>query len=206
MFDFLSRGRSKSSTPPPAPRQSATTQSVPAPSAAQREMVRLALHSVLRHKGIPGNWLTCEVTPIQISQQGDAVLVQLVVLKWHDALMQYAPALQLGMVEGLRQFDPAASAAKYHFSWSFAPDCGFTHTQFPDPGFWSTGIATNPAAPVLAQKSPVWTPGESTAATPPASKPKFDLPPTAADLRQDDDSDDDQGFAATQINDLSTRQ
>ncbi len=198
MFDFLTRGRSKSSTQIPANHPPSSAKAAPLPSATQREMVRLTLHTVLRHRGIPGNWLTCEIIPFQIADQGDAVLVQLVVLKWHDALMQYAPALQQGMLDSLKHFDANANANKYHFSWAFAPDCGSPQTQFPEPSFWSSGTAPSPIAPIHsmgAAAAPV-----STAPTP--SKTKFDLPPTAADLRNTDDDDEDHGFAATQINDI----
>ena len=201
MFDFLSRGRPKSASNSPAARQTAHPTPPPASSATQREMVRLTLHSVLRQRGIPGNWLTCEIIPVQIAGQGDAVLVQLVVLKWHDALMQYAPALQQGILEGLKHFDANANASKYHFSWAFAPDCGCPHTKFPEPSVWNTGT---PLAPIAAIQtiSPAAAVVASTTTTP--SKPKFDLPPTAADLRKtnDEDDDDDHGFAATQINDI----
>lgn len=195
MFDFLSRGRPKSSAKTKAPATRAPTgpKSGTPPSATQREMVRLTLHSVLRNKGIPGNWLTCEIVPIQIIGQGDAILVQLVVLKWHDALMQYAPALQQGLLEGLKQFDANASATKYQFSWAFAPDCGCPHTQFPESSFWNTGVTPTALTPIAGSPATTATP----VATP--GKPKFDLPSTAADLRSDDD-DDDHGFAATQIN------
>lgn len=200
MFDFLGRGRSKSASDSPVVRQ-ATHHRTPPPaaSATQREMVRLTLHNVLRQRGIPGNWLTCEITPIQIAGRGDAVLVQLVVLKWHDALMPYAPALQQGILEGLKHFDANATASKYHFSWAFAPDCGCPHTKFPEPSVWNTGAAPTPIATIQAI-GPAAAVGASTTASP--SKPKFDLPPTAADMRNTNDDDDDHGFAATQINDI----
>lgn len=200
MFDFLSRGRSKPPTTAEHPRPTHAAP-VPPPSAAQREMVRLALHSVLRNKGIPGNWLTCEIIPVQIPGQGEAVLVQLVVLKWHEALMRYAPALQVGMIDGLKHFDANASATKYHFSWTFAPDCGYPHSQFPEPSFWSTSVAPAPIGSSLPIGGAVSAAAVVAAASTP-SKPKFDLPPTAADLRNSNDEDDDHGFAATQINDM----
>ena len=195
MFDFLSRGNPKASNSAKEARAAVSrTKSAP-PSAAQREMVRLTLHSVLRQRGIPGNWLTCETIPVQIAEQGEAVLVQLVVLKWHDALMQYAPALQQGMLESLKQFDSSASASKYHFSWTFAPNCGCPYTQFPEPSTWNASTTPAPMAAIQAISA-------ASAVRPTATKPKFDLPATAADLRKHDDDDDDHGFAATQINDL----
>ena len=137
-------------------------------------MVRLTLHSVLRQRGIPGNWLTCEIIPVQIAGQGDAVLVQLVVLKWHDALMQYAPALQQGILEGLKHFDANANASKYHFSWAFAPDCGCPHAKFPEPSVWNTGTALAPIAAIQTISPPAAVVASMTT-TP--SEPKFDLPP-----------------------------
>lgn len=192
MFDFLGRGRPKTAKQAATATTQRTTAMVQ-PSATQREMVRLTLHNVLRHNGIPGNWIACEAVPIQLPNHGQALLIQLVVLKWHDALMHYGMALQQGILEGLKQFDPHLDPAKYLFSWKFAPDCGCPHRQLPEPGFWSEDATSAPLLNTVTATTP--------AAVAPATKSKFDLPPTAADLRKvDDDDEDDHGFAPTQIN------
>lgn len=209
MFDFLSRSRTKPDKTPPmaVPAPTAPAASPASPSTTQREMVRLTLHNVLRHNGIPGNWISCDMVPIQLPQHGNTLLLQLVVHHWHDALMHYAVALQQEFLAGLKHFDPHVDPQSYVFSWKFAPDCGCPHTQFPAHAVWST--PASPHAASLGKATPTMpvpiaplAPSVTTAATAmAAAKPKFDLPPTAADLRQDDD-DDDHGFAATQINPL----
>lgn len=196
MFDFLGRGRPKTTRQATA----ATTPRTPAvapPSATQREVVRLTLHNVLRRNGIPGNWIACEAVPIQLPSHGQALLLQLVVMKWHDALTHYAMALQQEILDELKQFDPHLDPAKYLFSWKFSPDCGCPHRQLPEAGFWSANAAPAPVLNAVAATTPTPVPAV------PATKPKFDLPTTAADLRKaDDDEDDDHGFAPTQINGL----
>lgn len=202
MFQFLGRGRPKKgdmravATPPTPPTAPATQ-----PSATQREMVRLTLHNVLRYNGIPSNWIACETVPVQVPNQGQALLLQLVVLQWHDALMHYAVSLQQSILDGLNKFDPHPGAPKYLFSWKFAPDCGCPDTKLPDPSFWLTQT-TPPSTPKPTPTSSIVSPSPIPAtATMPAApaKPKFDLPATAADLHHGDE-DDDHGFAATQIN------
>lgn len=199
MFDFLGRSRPKTKKQAPAAHP-------PPPhsgqmSANQREMVRLTLHNVLKHHGIPGNWIACEVAPIPAPNHSDALLIQLVVLHWHDALMRYALTLQQAVLAGLKRFDASADASKYQFSWKFSPDCGGPATPLPESSFWSTptpNTAHSPPAPTV-NAATIPKPSMAAAAAPAPSKPKFDLPPTAADLRDDDD---DHGFASTQINDM----
>jgi hypothetical protein len=191
MFDFFGLGRSKSD----AGTQTAQSTPVPRtglPSATQREMVRLTLHNVLKRHGIPVHWISGEIAPVYIPQHGESLLLQLVVLKWHDALMLYAPALQQELLDGLKRFDPSADASKYLFAWGFAPQCGCPHATLPEPAFWSAAtiavtatLTSTPLEPAPTLESP-------------KAKPKFDLPPTAADRKGDSDS----GFASTQINDF----
>lgn len=196
MFDFLGRNRHKTKKQalvahpsPPHPGQM---------SANQREMVRLTLHNVLKHHGIPGNWIACEVIPLPAPNPGNALLIQLVVLHWHDALMRYHLALQQAVLAGLKRFDATADAAKYQFGWKFSPDCGGPASPLPEPGFWSPPTAHSTPTPTV-DAATIPKPSMAAAAAPAPSKPKFDLPQTAADLRDDDD---DHGFASTQINDM----
>jgi len=163
-------------------------------------MVRLTLHNVLRHNGIPGNWISCDMVPISLPQHGNAWLLQLVVHHWHNAPMHYAMALQHEFLEGLKRLDPHVAPQNYQLSWKFAPDCGCPHTQLPDRGVWSAPASPNAAVLVSAASNPCVGAPPATAVA--SAKPKFDLPQTAADLRNanDDDDDDDHGFAATQIN------
>jgi len=200
MFEFLGLNRNKTD------KASATAEAATEPfaeplSATQREMVRLTLHNVLKRHGIPAQWIAADLTPVMIPSQGQALLLQMTVMKWHDALMLYAPALQHELLESIKRFESGADHGKYLFAWKFAPDCGYPYTGLPKPEFWS-------AAPSLAAK-----PTSASAAIPlvaaamavsvgavaaPIVKPKFDLPKTAADEEDDSAS----GFAATQIGDI----
>ncbi len=218
MFEFLGLGKAKSDKSATDAGPSTMAQTV-ALSATQREMVRMTLHGVLKLNGIPGNWIACEVMPVRIPGQGDALLIQLEVIHWHDALVLHAPAFQKDLLEGLIRFDPQTDQSRYLFSWRFSPDCGCPHTAMPEPGFWSTpasprlgpvaASAQRPApAPVRAAAplpasaparapSPAPTPAPSPAAAP--AKAAIKRPPPPAD---DDDDDDNNGFAATQLNDF----
>lgn len=190
MFEFLSRGRAKADRTDPGP--STMPQTVQT-NATQRDMARLTLHHILKHHGIPAHWIAGELVPIHIPGQGDASLLQLEIMHWHDSLVLHAPALQQELLAGLRRFDPATSGTRYLFTWKFSPDCGCPHTQLPEPGFWSA--PASPAAP-----APMTAAAPAVASPPPpltAASIPFDLP-----VGHDHDDDDDHGFAPTQIHDI----
>lgn len=190
MFEFLGRSKPKAERVGTDPGPSTHPQTVQL-GATQIEMVRMTLHGVLKMHGIPGTWIAGEVMPVHIPGQGEALLLQLEVMHWHDALVLHAPAFQQALLAGLKRFDPHAVPTRYLFTWKFSPQCGCPHHHLPAPEYW-----INSERVVLA---PVATPVSAPAAAPsppPARKP-FDLPSTAAD-----DDDDDHGFAATQVHDL----
>lgn len=192
MFEFLSRGRAKSDKTDHGP--STMPQTVQTNS-TQRDMARLTLHHILKHHGIPAHWIAGELVPIHIPGQGEASLLQLEIMHWHDSLVLHAPALQQELLTGLRRFDPATGGTRYLFTWKFSPDCGCPHTQLPEPAFWSTESAT--LAPISMPAAPVAAPTVAPAAANPLT------PLTAAsipfDLPDPDVDDDDHGFAPTQI-------
>lgn len=183
MFNFFGLGRSKSEKPVAVPPQPAPDALANQLSSSQREMVRLTLLTVLKRQGIPANWIGVELMSIRTPHHASALFLQLEVLKWHDALMQYAAALQQELLEGFKRFDPDTNSSKYLFGWKFSPDCGCPHTKLPEASFWQSNASTAPTASITA-KTPVEAP-----------KPKFDLP-------DPDEDEPDHGFASTQVNDF----
>lgn len=189
MFDFLNRSRAKADKTDPGP--STMPQTVQTNS-TQRDMARLTLHHILKHHGIPAHWIAGELVPIHIPGEGEAMLLQLEIMHWHDGLVLHAPALQRELLAGLRRFDPVTSGSRYLFSWKFSPNCGCPHTKLPEPGFWSAPASPSAAAaPSPAAAAPVASPPPPLTA---ASIP-FDLP-------DHDQDDDDHGFAPTQIHNV----
>jgi hypothetical protein len=192
MFEFLGRGKAKTDKAAADAGPSTLAQTVPL-SATQREMVRMTLHGVLKLNGIPGNWIAGEVIPVRIPGQGEALLIQLEVMHWHDALVLHAPAFQKDLLDGLSRFDPHTDRSRYLFAWKFSPDCGCPHTAMPEPGFWNAS-----ASPRL---GPV---GASAARSVPRPKPA--PTPAKAPIKRPshpvDDDDDDNGFAATQMSEI----
>ncbi len=186
MFNFFGLGRSKSEKPVAAPPQPTPESLVNQLSSSQREMVRLTLLTVLKRQGIPANWIGVELMPIRTPHHASALLLQLEVLKWHEALMQYVAVLQQELLEGFKRFDPDANSSKYLFGWKFSPDCGCPHTKMPEPSFWQSNAGAAPVPPKAAATATVAT------GTP---KPKFDLPDR-------DEDETDHGFVSTQINEL----
>lgn len=188
MFEFLGRGKNKTEKSAADHGPSTMPQTVQF-GATQIEMVRMTLHGVLKVHGIPGTWIAGEVIPVHIPGLGEALLVQLEIMHWHDALVLHAPAFQQALLDGLRRFDPHANQTRYLFSWKFSPHCGCPHRQLPEPGFWNASEKVT-LAPIAAA-----VPQPMTVAAPP--KAPFDLP-----LSEADRDDDDNGFAPTQMHDV----
>jgi hypothetical protein len=186
MFDFLGRGKNKPENlvDDNVPSTAAPTKQI---SATQREMVRMVLHSVLKQQGIPGSWIGGEVVPVRAPGQADALLLQLEIKHWHDALVLHAPALQAELLAGLKRFDTQANHTGYLFSWKFSADCACPHTVLPEPAFWKTSKPSGEQSAIAAE-----------GVKPTTAKAPFDLPPRAIHSKEDDDN----GFAATQMRDI----
>ena len=152
MFEFLNRGRGKGDRKTPDAGPSTTIQTMQF-SATQRDMARLTLQHLLRHHAIPASWVRGELVPIHIPGEGEALLLQMEVMHWNDALVLHALALQNELLQGLRRFDPASNGTRYLFSWKFHPDCGCPYTQLPAAEFWSEQPGAIPAIrPVAAPR------------------------------------------------------
>ena len=95
----------------------------------------------------------------------DELFVHLIVMQGNEALLQYAPALQQYLMEGLDRFEPNVDHSNYVVSWLFSPDCGFKRTSLPAPSFWALDEAA-----------------QLDAMAPDKAKPKFDLPDRAAPI------------------------
>ena len=161
----------------------------------QRELVRVVLKDTLRQHGIPSAWVGCEVTVLPrrasrvagssaAGEAGDrgekgektarpeALFVHLIVMKWNNALVHFAPALQVELMQALDRFEPVVDHSGYVVAWRFSPQCGCPYTRMPDPIFWAQDSMAMPtSAPTVLPAAPVQTP----------PKPKFDLPPSSLD-------------------------
>lgn len=138
MFEFFKAkppksGRAANSAPAATAAPTSTRQH----THIQRELVRVVLKDTLRQHGVPAGWLGCEVlvSPKRVSDED--LIVQLVILKWNEALLRYAPALERQLLLDLDRFDPTVNHSQYMVSWRFAPDCGCPSMEMPDPKFWA---------------------------------------------------------------------
>lgn len=126
-----------------------------------RDLSRVVLRDILRMNGIPLDWMTCESSP-RNKGDDDHLIIQLLVKRWHDGLMLYAPLIQEQLLQGMQRFDPSSDHTGHLVVWQFASDCGFDKNIMPAPDYWLTQTAS------------------------PTSKPKFDLPPSSRDHKVDD--------------------
>lgn len=224
MFKIFGFGRSKPADTPRSQLPGEQGASTRQHTDIQRELVRVVLKDTLRIHGIPAAWLSCEVLALSGRARGDDMMVRLIVLKWHEPLLKFMPALQSELITGLDRFEPAIDHSKYIVSWQFARDCGCPITQMPDARTWTGegGLASISTAPAAATPQPAapppappvpsivdWQPTSlrpgaapsmpAAPATPPvaAAKPKFDLPATERDGHPP-------AFAATQPSPLTS--
>lgn len=162
MFEFLKQNRTKSDRNDNEPPESGSHLSMPASSqqhtSTHRDLAKIVLRDTLRNNGIPTEWISCEPISRTGSDGKKSLFIQLVIQRWHDGLMQYAPLLQRQLLEGLQRFDPSSDHSGHTVAWKFAPECGYPHTVMPDPERWIDKTM---------------------------AKPKFDLPPSDRD-RMDD--------------------
>ena len=200
LFRLLGLGQAQPARPKDAKRLSmppgpfANTQQH---SDVQRELVRVVLNDTLRHHGIPSSWIGCEVTVMSRPAPGGAgnvagpgdrqapvarqrLFVHLIVMKWNEALVHFAPALQQQLMLALDRFEPVVDHSNYIVSWRFSPQSGCPYTRMPDPMFWSQDAIAPMAQPVPTMSRPALVP-EAVAAVAQPPKPKFDLPLSSLD-------------------------
>jgi hypothetical protein len=163
MFEFLKPNRRKTDQADDKSTDSTSPSSMPASSqqhtSTHRDLARIVLRDTLRNNGVPTEWISCEPISRSNSKGNKSLFIQLVIQRWHDGLLQYAPLLQRQMLEGLQRFDPASDHSGHVVVWKFSPNCGYPLTAMPSADFW----ADKGAAP----------------------KPKFDLPPSDRDNLDD---------------------
>ncbi len=162
MFGFFKK---TISTPTPASHRAAeqgssTTQQH---TDIQRELVRVVLKDTLRLHGVPAGWLSCEVVVVPRRAGHEDLIIQLIVLKWNQTLLQCALALEEALLSGLDRFDPSVDHSRYIVSWRFAPGCGCPLNQMPESNTWLEAVP---------QPAP--------------KRPKFDLPPSDRDFVSND--------------------
>lgn len=136
MFDFLKSRQSKVPPPVGAVGASVTPLDTPQHNNIKRELIRVVLKDTLRRHGIPLGWLACEAILIARPPGPDELHIQLVILKWNEQLLRYAPVLQHQLLLGLDRFDPSVDHANCNVSWRFSPDCGCPFVQMPMPSTW----------------------------------------------------------------------
>jgi hypothetical protein len=148
-------------------------------TSTQRELIRVVLKDTLRLNGIPAGLIGCEVTVAPRLTTKEQLSVHLIMLKWNETVLRYAPVIQQELIKNLDRFDPAVNHASYIFSWRFAAECECPYKTMPEPASWTAKVE-----PV--KLGPVATP------LPPEPKPKFDLPSSDRDNMPSD-------FAPTQV-------
>lgn len=134
----------------------------------------------LRQHGVPAGWVGCDVLVAPKRVSDEDVVVQLVILKWHEALLRYAPALERQLLFDLDRFDPTVDHSRYLVSWRFAPDCGCPNMEMPDAAFWLK--AAHPVAPRRPSRWPFWTGVAASGPSGPRSS-TCPIPPTTICLR-----------------------
>jgi hypothetical protein len=183
LFKFLRSSVSKA-----APLQSAGPESAPSPSTStqqhtdiKRELIRVVLKDTLRLHGIPFDWLACEIIIVPHGPDEEDLHIQLVLMKWHETFLRYAPALEQQLLRGLDRFDPLVDHSKYIISWRFSRDCGCPFAVMPPPLVWSHQdapvAAVEDEAPSILDRRHAKRPAKGTAPADESLEPAVNPPP-----------------------------
>ena len=166
VFDFFKTPRNRAPVAEEADQGNRSTQrpQIAASNAAgqpvsSRDLIRVVLRDTLRKNGIPTDWIGVQIATRPQAGQSSTHQIQLVILKWHEGLLRFAPLLQQQILQGLRQFDAQSDHSGDTLVWTFAADCGCPYTAMPAPNYWEAA----------------------------AEKQKFDLPPTSRKFHEVDD-------------------
>ena len=103
----------------------------------QRELVRVALKSLLAEQNIPLHWIGFELERASTDARA-SLTIRLVMQEWQESLLRYLPVISAAIVGRLRQLDPANDHQHDSVTWSFAADCGYPrgsrrHHKAPNP-------------------------------------------------------------------------
>jgi hypothetical protein len=182
MFEFLGFGRARKAKE----------------DEKQSEVIRLALNSVLRRRGIAPQSIGCELTPMSRRGAGDVMLVQLQILGWNEKLLHDASDLENELFDVISLYGRGSRAADFLFVWKFALESGKAASKLPEPEAKvappEAKLAEPGLAPAPTMALPIAAASVVAAAAVAAPAVKFDLPKSARD--QIDDQND-YGFPPT---------
>ena len=150
---------------------------------SQREMVRVALNSVLRRRGFATSSIGCDLLPLSRPGAAGVMLAQLLIRTWDERLITEALDLENELLDVICLYSHSTQTADFLVTWKFAIEKAEL-SKAPDPKAGSETVVALP--PKLA------------AVPSPAPAFKFDLPKTDLDL-DDDERHHEYGFPATVI-------
>ena len=157
----------------------------------QREMIRVALNSVLRRRGMATQSIGCDLLAMSRPGASELLLVQLLIRHWDERLIHEAVDLEAELLDVICLYSGNARSAEFLINWKFGidkVDASKASESKPREKPQDPKLAT-PTAPALPKL----------AAVPTASPAlKFDLPKTDLDL-DDDQRHHEYGFPATVI-------
>jgi len=136
MFEFMKRAAAREKPPSSASAHSTQFDSTRQEGSLQSELIRAALNDTLRLNGIPLDMVQPETQLRLDAGSGAKFMVALVVTRWSEALVHYAPALARQVLAGLDHYEPQVDHSDYLVSWRFAKDCACPHESIPANVSW----------------------------------------------------------------------
>ncbi|MBZ4209919.1 MAG: hypothetical protein LAD29_02235 [Rhodoferax sp.] len=157
----------------------------------QREMVRVALNSVLRRRGMATSSIGCELLSLSRPGASEVMLVQLLIRAWEERLIHEAVDLEAELFDVICLYSRSAATTDFLVSWKFAIDRADASKSSesksaaakPEPKSAEPSLAMPPKLAAVPSTVPAF---------------KFDLPKTDLDL-DDDQRHHEYGFPATVI-------
>ena len=157
----------------------------------QSEMVRVALNSVLRRRGIATQFIGCDVVSLSRTGTSRVMLVHLLIRTWDERLIHEAVDIENELFDVISLYSRSEGTPDYLFGWKFTLDKA-------DAGRTSESKSRTAKSESKSASPDLASPPKLMAVPSPMPAIKFDLPKTDLDL-DDDERHIEYGFPATVI-------
>lgn len=150
----------------------------------RRQLIQVMLRNLLRHSGIPPEWIAFQTFSVSSRTRGPGMHLRLIVKHWDPRLMDYAFTFQNTLMADIERFDSNSSSWLHGISWQLELGDTCPYQTLPEKAYWQDTIK-KPEAPMsaalLASLMPDDLPATVQTATPAIAVPLARFESTADD-------------------------
>jgi hypothetical protein len=102
----------------------------------RRQLIQVMLRNLLRHSGIPSEWLEFQTFSVTSRTKGSGIYLRLIVKHWDPRLMNYAFAFQNKLMNDIERFESNDLVWLHGISWhlEFGDSCPYQ--ELPGKAYW----------------------------------------------------------------------